>query len=112
MREYLPDFKVCYTCGKKKAKEEFYLRPIHSSGLHSSCIKCQKKIGNINKRMRLSNMSEAQYIQLLKSQNNVCAICNKSERTMKMDIFKNYVPIIITRPVNLVVYFVINVIVV
>ncbi len=79
MCEFLPDFKVCSRCKKKKPKEEFNLCASNSIGLNSWCIKC----GNIirrNHRLQYDyNITRKQYELLLKSQNCVCAICNQPE---------------------------------
>ncbi len=73
--EFLPDFKVCTECKKKKPKEEFNLNTACSDGLHSKCKECNW-IAHLHNHYCIT---EAQYKLMLKAQNDVCAICGQPE---------------------------------
>ena len=83
--ELLPETKVCSMCKQRKPKGAFHVRYAkkeeNTSGLANRCIDCYTKIRAINKRnvtlQYRYNVTEAQYELMLKSQNEVCALCGK-----------------------------------
>lgn len=83
--------KRCGNCKRQKDNNEFYKNKRNKDGLDWLCKQCSHTISrrwqkaNVKKRrlmllVRQHSMTEEQYNNLLKSQNNVCAICGKPER--------------------------------
>ena len=81
MKEFLPEFKICSKCKKKKRKEEFSLRFQSPDGLQPTCKLCYAS--NTHRRnLKLQSdfgITQAQYDLMLKSQGGVCAVCGKPE---------------------------------
>lgn len=77
--EFLPDFKICNECKQKKPQIEFYLSKRRADGLCDYCIDCRRHIRRKEHLLLKFDMTEKQYKQTLKSQNNTCAICGQPE---------------------------------
>lgn len=69
--------KICKKCRKEKDESEFHIHKQH--GLNSYCKICHKRSCWENDLHRYYNLTVKQYEMMLKSQNGVCAICNKPE---------------------------------
>ena len=83
------DTKVCTKCGSEKPLKEFHKDKQKKDGYYSSCAKCSISQSKLyarahRKEVRLNNMkyttgiSKEIYAQLSKEQDNVCAICGRS----------------------------------
>lgn len=98
--------KQCTKCGETKTLSDFYKDSRRKNGATSWCRSCWKayeaarreKLGVRGRKDRklkyLYGMSINEYSQLLKSQNNVCAVCggketvinNKSAKLQKLSV--------------------------
>lgn len=96
------DEKFCTACLKIKSLSNFYKNSVGRKGVRSTCIQCLKaklKEGynpQAARRYELKNkynITEEDYDDLLKKQNNRCAICgvNKLEYTDKFCIDHNHI---------------------
>lgn len=79
--------KICTKCDKEKSLIDFNVRQTIHGSYQSWCRDCQKKYRqkynhHHNHLQYKFGISEAQYELILKSQNEVCAICGQPE-TMK-----------------------------
>jgi len=76
---YLPENKRCLKCGQTKSQDEFHLSSSSKDGLGSWCRHCALGKGRRIQLQQRYNLTVEQYELMLKSQNNVCAICGKLE---------------------------------
>ena len=105
----LPTMKMCTTCKVVKPFEDFYdgykakkqRYVTNKKYLHSRCKECdharvreyhhnnKEKVTKqmlVSHRRRLYGIDEEQYNNMILSQNNICAICNKpSNKTLHID---------------------------
>lgn len=71
--------KKCLSCNiiKPKTSDFFYRRKSSIDGFDSSCKECKRKWDKNYHRIRSYNITEENFIELLKKQKNICSICNK-----------------------------------
>ena len=85
--EYLPDFKICSKCKKKKSNIEFNLHRGHTDGLTSTCRECMCTYDGVYHRnhnyLYRHGITNKQYEQMLEAQNSVCAICGRPETVIR-----------------------------
>ncbi len=64
----------CRVCGETKSPEEFHTNKSNLSGLVGACMACCK----VYERARRYDLTHETYLQMLKEQDNKCAICGNS----------------------------------
>jgi hypothetical protein len=90
----MKELKICTKCHKEKLISEFYKDKQKSSGYRPDCKECNIKTStnwqknNRDKHhgyemKRKYGMKHTQYSEMLKAQNNKCAICNKEVSEFK-----------------------------
>lgn len=75
--------KRCPECKKNLKSIYFYKCPSIPGGLSSYCIKCAAKRDKLREHrfrqiLTLHGLSKKEYLNIIKLQNNKCAICNKN----------------------------------
>ncbi len=80
-----PGMKTCGNCRISKPHGDFYTTNSSGDGYASVCKICQRKNARVRKLNRDYGMSEYQYEIMLKSQENVCAICGEPETRKQYD---------------------------
>ncbi len=82
----IPDDKKCIHCGVVKPVNFFYSDKHKPDKHRDVCVECMRRESNENhissRDSHLKNkygMNESDYIEMLKEQNGVCAICGKPE---------------------------------
>lgn len=82
-----PRMKICSACRIEKPFIDFGIKQASQDGLAARCRDCQKKYGQkYNHHINLQKkygISKIEYELMLKSQNEVCAICSRPETTKK-----------------------------
>ncbi len=91
--------RLCFGCNEEKPWDQFHKQPGGTNGRKSRCVVCMRKhldrwraenpshfrrIGWKYELKRLYKMTPEQYLSMLESQGNVCAIC-KEEGNLTVD---------------------------
>jgi hypothetical protein len=71
-----PETSICSKCKIEKKGIEFTLAPT-KSGLKNNCTSCETQ----HRLLREYGIDLDQYVEMLKSQNHLCAICGQPETT-------------------------------
>ena len=77
-------FKTCKGCQEEKESSEFYRNKYTSDGLAYECKKCVKRYSWKTKLARYGLTTE-DYNNMLLAQENSCAICGSSDRSLVID---------------------------
>jgi hypothetical protein len=74
--------KRCSVCKQYKSSEKFYKNKSTYDGIHPECKEC-KEFKTLERKY---GINKEEYLNLVKKQNNKCAICNKEQRVHKEQI--------------------------